>query len=43
MLGILLCLRCITVLEPLRCRELPLSEKTPYTSNQWFLIGLCTG
>ena len=39
-----LCLRCITVLEPLRCRELPLSEKLPYTSNQWsLLIGLCTG
>jgi drug/metabolite transporter (DMT)-like permease len=39
-----LCLRCITVLEPLRCRELPLSEKLPYNSNQWsLLIGLCTG
>ena len=42
--GDALCLRCITVLEPLRCRELPLSEKPPYNSNQWsLLIGLCTG
>nr|VXZ92982.1 Uncharacterised protein [Klebsiella pneumoniae] len=42
--GDALCLRCITVLEPLRCRELPLSENLPYNSNQWsLLIGLCTG
>ena len=43
MLGIALCLRCITVLEPWSCRELPLSENS-HTSNQWsLLIGLCTG
>nr|WP_228707550.1 hypothetical protein [Klebsiella pneumoniae] len=45
MLGMLCAFACITVLEPLRCRELPLSEKPPpYNSNQWsLLIGLCTG